>query len=94
MKKENLERTDKPDNLFIKILRYITKFLISTPFIILLILMDIVVYSCFAIGYIFYAMYKFGEKEKIMSYKKFVRSADYYGLIYHYWRLKNNVFKK
>ena len=29
---ENLERPDKPDNLFIKILRYIIKFLISTPF--------------------------------------------------------------
>lgn len=94
MKKENLERTDKPDNLFIKILRYITKFLISTPFIILLILMDLVAYLCFAIGYIFYAMYKFGEKEEIMSYKEFVRSADYYGLIYYYWQSKNNVFKK
>lgn len=94
MKKEDLEITNKPDKLFIKILRYITKFLISTPFIILLILMDLVAYSCFAIGYIFYAMYKFGEKEEIMSYKEFVRSTDYYGLIYYYWQSKNNVFKK
>ena len=92
MKKENLERTDKPDNLFIKILRYITKFLISTPFIMLWVLMDLVAYPCFAIGYMFYAMYKFGEKEKIMSYKEFVKSADYDGFIY-IW-LKNNVFKK
>ena len=94
MKKENLERTDKPDNLFIKILRYLTKCLISASFIILLILMDLAAYLCFAIGYIFYVMYKFGEKEEIMSYKEFVRSADYYGLIYYYWQSKNNVFKK
>ena len=80
MKKEILE---KSDNLFIKILRYIVKFLILTPFITLLILMDLVVYLCFAIGYIFYAMYKFGEKEKIMSYKEFVKSADYDGFIYN-----------
>ena len=92
MKKENLERTDKPDNLFIKILRYIVKFLILTPFITLLILMDLVAYLCFTIGYIFYAMYKFGEKEKIMSYKEFVKLADYEGLIYNW--LKDDVFKK
>lgn len=89
MKKENLERTD---NLFIKILRYITKFLISTPFIMLWVLMDLVAYPCFAIGYMFYAMYKFGEKEEIMSYKEFVKSADYYGFIYNW--LKDDVFKK
>ena len=90
MKKEILER---PDNLFIKILRYITKFLISMPIIILCILMDLVAYLCLAIGYIFYAIYKFSEKEKIMSYKEFVKSADYNGLIYYWW-LKNNVFKE
>ena len=88
MKKEILE---KSDNLFIKILRYIVKFLILTPFITLLILMDLVVYLCFAIGYIFYAMYKFGEKEKIMSYKEFVKSADYDGFIYNWLK---NVFNK
>ena len=92
MKKENLERTGKPDNLFIKILRYITKFLISTPLISLCILMDLVAYPCFAIAYMFYAMYKFSEKEKIISYKEFVKSADYDGFIY-IW-LKNNVFKE
>ena len=91
MKKENLERTDKPDILFIKILRYITKFLISTPFIILWILMDIVAYPSFAIGYIFYAMYKFGEKEEIMSYKEFVKSADYDDFIYNWLK---DVFTK
>ena len=81
---ENLERTDKPDNLFIKILRYIAKFLISTPLISLCILMDLVAYPCFAIAYMFYVMYKFGEKEKIMSYKEFVKLADYEGLIYNW----------
>lgn len=88
MKKEILER---PDNLFIKILRYIAKFLILTPFIILLLLMDLVAYLCFAIGYIFYAMYKFGEKEEIMSYKEFVKSADYDGFIYNWLK---DVFNK
>ena len=87
---ENLERTD---NLFIKILRYLTKGLISMPVIILCILMDLVAYLCFAIAYMFYAMYKFGEKEEIMSYKEFVKSADYYGFIYYWW-LKNNKFKE
>ena len=84
MKKENLERTDKPDNLFIKILRYIAKFLISTPLISLCILMDLVAYPCFAIAYMFYTMYKFSEKEEIMSYKEFVKLADYEGLIYNW----------
>ena len=92
MKKEDLEITDKPDKLFIKILRYITKFLISTPFIMLWVLMDLVAYPCFAIAYMFYAMYKFGEKEEIMSYNEFVKSADYDGFIYNW--LKDNVFKK
>ena len=92
MKKEDLKTSSNIDNLCVKILRYIVKCLISTPFIILWILMDLVAYPCFAIAYIFYAMYKFGEKEEIMSYKEFVKSADYDGFIYNW--LKDNVFKK
>lgn len=99
MKKEDLKTSGEFDNLCVEILRYIAKYLISIPYIILLILVmilliliDLVVYPCLAIGYIFYAMYKFGEKEEIMSYKEFVKSAHYDGFIYNW--LKDNVFKK
>ena len=92
MKKEELKTSGNTNNLCVKILRYTAKYLISTPLIILCILMDLVAYPCFAIAYMFYAMYKFGEKEEIMSYKEFVKLADYDGFIY-IW-LKNNVFKK
>ncbi len=88
MKKEDLKIYGRSDNLCVKILRYIVKYLISIPFIILLILMDLVVYPCFAIVYIFYAMYEFGEKEEIMSYKEFVKSANYDGFIYNWSKLK------
>lgn len=91
MKKEELKRSDNPDNLCVKILRYIVKCLVSTPFIILGIFiiilgifMDIVAYPILCIGYIFYTVYKFSVKEEIMTYKEFVKWAEYDGFIYNW----------